>query len=435
MMKIKCSGLNNNFLGIVKNNDNYFYLKDFYPNEEGIYDESLKQITKLTKKSENRSKFTCPNYLRCGGCSCLTYDYKMQLDHKKDYVLSLFKKNNIKINKFDGILGMNNPLNYRHKIIASFKQSKSNKLVLGLYEESTHKVIPYEKCLLQNNRANEILKDILEIANKLKLQAADDKRGFLKHVLLRIGYKSKEVLVCIITKDEFFPGRKEFLKELLSKNKDIKTVVQNYNFRDTSVVLGEKEKVLYGLGYITDYIDKYQFRISSKSFYQVNPEQMINLYNKAIEIADLKPKYNVLDAYSGISTISILASKKCNMVISCENNKMAYMDAKKNGLLNHINNIDFVNMDATNFINDCYLNKVFFDCIFMDPPREGSTNKFLKNLIKINPKKIVYISCNPETLVRDINVLKDNYNVLYLKLYDMFPMTNHVETLCLLSRK
>lgn len=242
-------------------------------------------------------------------------------------------------------------------------------------------------------------------------------------------------MVVLVTKTEIFPGRNNFMKMLLARHPGITTVIQNINSKDTSAVLGNKEIVLHGKGYITDTLGGYQFKISSQSFYQINPKQTEVLYSTALKLANLSKTDVLLDAYSGVGTIGIFASSLVDKVISVELEKSAYLDAIQNAKLNKIKNIHFFNDDATKFLVNMAKRKEKVDVIIMDPPRSGSTLQFLNAVLMIKPKKIVYISCNPYTLVEDLQTLIKEYEISSIQPVDMFPQTNHVESVVCLTRK
>ena len=255
----------------------------------------------------------------------------------------------------------------------------------------------------------------------------EDKRsGIIRHVLIKTSNCYDEIMVVFVVNVENFKSQRNFINELLKQCPEITTIVENINSRDTNVILGEKEKILYGKGYIKDEICDLKFKISASSFFQVNPLQTEKLYNIAINKLNLNKEETLLDAYSGVGTIGLIASKYCKNVISVELNKSAHIDGIKNAKENNINNVYFVNDDASEYL---YKDSNQIDALIMDPPRKGSNEKFLQAIIDKKIKKIVYISCNPETLARDINYLKTYYNILSITPVDMFPMTSHVETI------
>ncbi len=386
-------------------------------------------LVKIIKESEYRIKPKCDSYMRCGSCKLRHVDYKYELELKKKYVENVYKKEGLKV-KVNPVIGMESPKNYRNKVIASFKTGKG-RIEYGMYEEDTHSVVYNPSCAIQNDLLNEILKTIKNAIESLKIRL-EDNGGVLRHVMLRIGVKTNEVLVCFVTNNEMFPARGELVKTITKAHKEIKTITQNINPRRTSVVFGDRERILYGPGYIEDILLSNRYRISTRSFYQVNPIQTEKLYNKAIELAEIEKNDVVLDCYSGIGTIALSVSKNAKEVKGVEIVRSAVQDAITNAKANGIKNARFYLDDAKDFM-DSYSGKV--DCVFIDPPREGSNPLFLNALMNLSPRRIVYISCNPQTQARDITILKKKYNISEVYPVDMFPRTVHVECIVLLQKK
>lgn len=311
---------------------------------------------------------------------------------------------------------------------------QEGKLVYGFYEEESHKIIPMKKCIVQTEKQNEIAKVIKDIMLEMKLKPYDEDRrmGLVRFVMIREAFSSGEILVTIVTNSEVFPGKNEFVKRLIKRCPYITSIVQNINTRKTSIILGDDERVLYGPGYIKDYLCGIIFKISSKTFYQINHEQTEKLYSKIKEYASLQGNEVVLDAYCGVGTIGMTLAKDCKKVIGVENNKQSVINARINASDNKIKNISFVLSDATEYIKEYNGEKI--DTLIMDPPRSGSTEVFLKAIENLKPKKIVYVSCEAKTLARDLTFLK-NYKIEKKCLVDMFVGTYHIETVVLLSLK
>jgi 23S rRNA (uracil1939-C5)-methyltransferase len=354
---------------------------------------------------------------------------------KKEMVLNNLKKENINVN-IENVYDTKNNFAYRNKMQVTFKMQK-NEVVCGFYEENTHKVINLETCLIHTNIQNEIARYLREIVIKLRLKPYDEDRqtGLIRHALIKEGFTSKQLMVVIVTSTEVFPARSEFVKMLRTKFPSITTIIQNINPRRTSIVLGEKERVLFGKGYIEDYLCDLKFKITSKSFFQVNPEQTHKLYNTVIDYANLTGTETLIDAYSGVGTIGMVLSKNAKQVISVESNKQAVMAAIENAKDNNIKNVRFICADATDFIVDIAKANEKIDILIMDPPRAGSTVDFLQAAIKLKPRKIVYVSCESSTLARDLKVLIKDYEIKRLSIVDMFCWTEHIESVCLLERK
>lgn len=414
-----------------------FLVPGLIPKEEAVVeiigkkdDYFLCQIQNITKASDNRIEPICP-YKSCGGCDYSHISYNAQLEYKTDYISVLFKEFNVKVNK---TLGMDDFLGSRHKVIATFGMKK-NKIISGIYEENSHKIVDITNCPIQNKEANDLIKEIKNIFTSLKIEPfnEDTGRGLVRHVYIRTGYYTREIMVVVVTASEIFPNRSVFVKKLLDFNPNIKTVVQNINSRKTSIVFGDKLRILYGDGYIKDSLLGLEFNISSQSFYQVNPKQTEVLYQEALRMANLNKNDIVFDAYCGIGTISLLAARKAKKVIGVEIVKDAIKDAINNAKMNNIKNAYFVCDDASNYLDEMAKNHQRIDCLFMDPPRKGSDYRFIKALKKIAPKRIIYISCGPDTQVRDLKMLIDMYKVEEVQPVDLFCQTHHVETVTLLT--
>lgn len=388
----------------------------------------------MQKEKINASEnMNCPVINKCGGCQIQHYSYEKQLEEKQRQVNILLDK----YCKVENIIGMDNPYYYRNKIHAVFDTDKKGNIISGVYEAGTHKVVNVDSCLIEDQRADNIIVTIRIMLKSFKIRPynEDTKVGLLRHVLIRTGHKSGEIMVVLVLASHIFPSKNNFIKALLKVHPEITTIVMNVNNKKTSMVLGEREQVLYGKGYIEDTLCNKVFRISPKSFYQINPIQTEILYGKAIELASLKGNEEVIDAYCGIGTIGIIASDHVKKVIGVELNRDAVKDAITNAKRNKVKNIFFYNKDAGEFMNQMAHEKQSADVVFLDPPRSGSTERFLDSMISIHPKRIVYISCNPVTLERDLSyIVKRGYEAKTAIPVDMFPGTEHVETVVLLSK-
>ena len=333
---------------------------------------------------------------------------------------------------------MENPYHYRNKVQAAFALDRHSNIISGVYQSSSHKIVPVTVCMTEDEKADEIIGTIRRLLKNFKLRPynEDTGRGFLRHVLVKRGFKSGQIMVVLVTGTRDFPKKKDFVATLLKIHPEITTVVQNVNNQKTSMVLGNRSEVLFGDGYITEQLGDFSFRISPKAFYQINPIQTEVLYNTTLEFAGLTGKETVIDAYCGTGTIGIFASPKAKKVVGVELNPDAVKDARVNAKLNSAENTEFYNADAGEFLADAASSNEKYDVVIMDPPRSGSTVKFLKSVVKLAPKTVVYVSCNPETLARDLMFLvRNGYKVKKIQPVDMFPHTNHVETVVLLSHK
>ena len=381
---------------------------------------------------EKERRIHCAFSEKCGGCDYAGMKYDNELAVKQKYIEELFGE----YVKVDDIVGMYRPIYYRNKVHAVVGLDDSRNVIAGTYEENSHRIVDTLDCMIEDSQCTDIIKDIKGLIASFKYQPYDEDagKGMIRHILLRKGFSTKEIMLVIVTAGVTFPSKNNFLKVLCEKHPEITTIVQNINDRRTSMVLGKRNIVLKGKGYIEDVLCGCRFRISPTSFYQINHQQTEKLYKKAIQLADISKNDTVIDAYCGIGTIGIVASKKAGKVIGVELNSEAVSDAKINASINNIKNVTFVNADAGDFLVE-YAKNAKADVVIMDPPRSGSTPEFLNSLLKIKPDRIVYISCGPDTQARDIKVLiKGGYKVTACQPFDLFPHTEHVETVVLLSQ-
>ena len=371
----------------------------------------------------------CEAFGRCGGCAYLNMDYKDQLERKCHYVQGLFGGI-----KAEPVIGMSDPMHYRHKVYSSFGMDQKKHLVSGLYEESTHKLVQVKNCLIQNETANRIICSVTDIASGMHIEAFDERtgRGVLRHLYIRVSHSTGKVLLVIIIGSRDLPGSKTFIHRIIEENPEVESIVLNWNNYYTSLVLGRREKVLYGNGFIEDELLGLKFQISSRSFFQVNPVQTETLYKTALQLAEIDSSKNVLDACCGIGTISLSAAGLAKSVTGVEIVPEAIQDAKHNAEINHISNIKFICADAEQFLKE---NSDYFHIAVLDPPRAGFSEEFLRLLAKKKPERIVYISCEPATQARDTKQLRKNgYLISKIQPVDMFPFTKHVECVTLMSR-
>lgn len=437
--KLKCIGVNDEGKGIIKLGKEKLYIPYLLEDETGdievFHTKKGTNAKLLNVQSPSKYRVTpkCPHFYKCGGCQIQHMSYEGQLEFKQNLVNNLLYKYG-KVNK---IIGMDNPYNYRNKIHFTLSYNAKRKIISGFYEENTHNVISVDKCIIQHNEGDKIIDTIrkLMVDFKIKPFDVDTGIGLFRHVLVKVGFKSNQVMCVIVASSPIFPSKNDFIKTLIKKHPEITTVVLNVNNRKTSMVLGTNEKVLYGKGYIEDELCGCKFQISPKSFYQINPIQTEKLYNKAIELANLTGQETVIDTYCGIGTIGIIASKHAKKVIGVELNKDAVKDAIQNAKINNISNTFFYNADSGDFMVDLANQNQKIDVVFMDPPRSGSDEKFLSSLTKLMPKTIIYVSCNPTTLERDLQYLTSKkYIVTTIQPVDMFPQTNHIETIVKLEK-
>ena len=376
----------------------------------------------------------CPLYKKCGGCQLQNLSYAEQLKFKQRKAEKLLGE----FAHVEPIIGMDEPYHYRNKVQAAFATARNGKIISGVYQSGTHSIVCVDSCLTEDRKADEIIVSIRNMLKSFRIQPYDERSGSgtLRHVLVKRGFKTNQIMVVLVTAGPIFPAKNNFVKALRKEHPDITTIVHNINPYQTSLVLGERENVLYGTGKIEDELCGLTFRISPRSFYQINPVQTEVLYNTAMEYAGMTGNEKVIDAYCGIGTIGLVASKRAGEVIGVELNRDAVHDAISNAKRNGIKNVRFFCDDAGEFMLGMAQDGEKADIVFMDPPRAGSDECFLSSLVTLAPKKIVYISCNPETQQRDLRFLtKRGYKVEKIQPVDMFPHTNHVETVVLLSHK
>ena len=376
----------------------------------------------------------CSVSKKCGSCQYQGVPYKEQLAAKQKKMNKLLGK----FGKVKPIIGMDDPFYYRNKVHAVFDRDRKGNIICGTYEAKTHKVVPVEECMIEDKISQEIIRTIRDMLKSFKIKTYDEDTGYglLRHVLVRRGFSTGEIMVVLVVGSPVFPSKNNFVKALQKKYPQITTVVLNVNDKKTSMVLGERDIVLYGKGFIRDTLCGCTFRISPQSFYQVNPVQTEILYKTAIEYAGLGRKETVIDAYCGIGTIGLVAAKRAKNVIGVELNPDAVRDAKINAKENKITNARFYQGDAGEFMEKMAENGEHADIVFMDPPRTGSDKKFMSSVVKLDPAKIVYISCGPETLARDLEYFtKHGYDVKKIQPVDMFSFTDHCETVCLLGKR
>ena len=379
-------------------------------------------------------KKVCPHAKKCGGCQLLNLSYPEQLLHKQRTVIRLLGK----FCRVEDIIPSPQIYHYRNKAQYAFAVGAGGKTVSGVYQSSTHRVVAVSDCLLTSPVADSIVSTVKKLMQSFKIKPYNEKtgQGLIRHILIKNGIKSGEVMVVLVTASPVFPKKRAFVNALLSRHGEITTVVQNVNGAFTSMVLGGREEVLYGTGKIREQLCGLTFNISPKSFYQINPYATEILYGKALEFADFKGSENILDAYCGTGTIGLIASGGVKSVTGVEINPDAVKNARENARLNGIENAVFYAEDAGKFMVSAAKAGQKFDAVIMDPARAGCDKAFLSSLVKLAPEKAVYVSCNPQTLARDLLYLsKNGYKVKKIQPVDMFPHTDHVETVVQLVRK
>ncbi len=396
------------------------------------------KILEIEKKSKFRQEIDCATYKRCGGCDLRHIKYEQTLKMKQNAVQALVNKtlkNKIEVKE---TLGMENPFFYRNKAQYPVGVNKDRKPIIGVFANRTHEVIPIKNCLIQNPKSEAIAKFILEFIKEKNISIYNEKtgRGLFRHIVIKVGIKTNEIMCIFVINGKKFPYEDELVEKLKQNYPEIKTIVKNINMKNTNVILGQENINLYGNGYIEDVLGEYKFKISPLSFYQVNPKQAEKLYNLGIEMAKVSKEDTVFDLYCGIGTISLFIAKYAKKVYGVEIVEQAIKDAKQNAKINNIENVQFIAGDTKIVLEDLIYKKgIIADIVIFDPPRKGLDNNSINNILKIKPKKIVYISCNPATLIRDLALFEKLYEVKTIIPVDMFPFTKHVECVSLLCLK
>lgn len=397
------------------------------------------KIIEIIEKSEDRVlENDCDTYTRCGGCSLRHIKYNETLNMKKDMVQNLVNKELDGEVQVNNVVGMESPEYYRNKLQYPIGKDKNNKVVMGVFAGRSHDVIKTDHCLIQNKKSQEVANFIYQYIFKNNLSVYDEikKAGLLRHLVIKIGIKTNEIMCIFVVNGIELPGKDDLVQRLVQKFPEIKTILLNRNTKNTNVILGKNNTILYGEGYIYDRLDEYEFKISPLSFYQTNPIQTEKLYHLAMEEANLNKGDIVLDLYCGIGTIGILTSRYVKKVYGIEIIEEAINDAKENAKINKIQNIEFIVGDVENTLDKLMKKeRILPSVIFVDPPRKGLEKNAIDNILKIEAKKVIYISCNPKTMVRDLKDLKEKYNIKSVTPVDMFPYTSHIECVTLLTLK
>ena len=394
------------------------------------------KIVNIIKKSENRKESDCATYKRCGGCSLRHMTYEHTLKLKRQVVQNLVNKGLKEKVEVLETIGMENPYNYRNKAQYPVGLNSDGQPEVGVFAQRTHTIIPIQTCLIQTEISQKIAKTIIDFVKEKNIQVYDEEnqKGLLRHIVIKVGKYTNQVMCILVLNDSKFDQEQELVKLLCEKYPEIKTIVKNINNKNTNVILGKENINLYGNGYIEDKLGEYIFKISPMSFYQVNPVQAEILYTTAINQADLDKNDILFDLYCGIGTIGISASKYVNKVYGIEIVPQAIEDAKENAKINDVKNIEFICGDVEVAFDELInKEKIVPSAIIVDPPRKGLDNKTVENIAKIKPAKLVYISCNPATMVRDLAKLEEIYNIKTIQPVDMFPWTNGVESITILE--
>lgn len=396
------------------------------------------KIVEIIEKSQARQDVDCNTYKRCGGCNLRHVKYEETLKMKQNAVQSLVNKtlkNKLQVKE---TVGMENPLHYRNKAQYPIGINKQGEPVIGVFANRTHEVIPIDNCLIQNKKSEEIAKFIIEFIKEKNISIYDEKtgKGLVRHIVTKVGIKTGEIMCVIVINGHKIPNENELVENLKTRYPEIKAIVKNINMKNTNVILGQENINLYGNGYIEDILGEYKFKISPLSFYQVNPVQAEKLYNLGVSMAEITKNDVVFDLYCGIGTISLFMSKFAKKVYGIEIVEEAVKMAKENAQNNNVSNTEFFAGDVEIVLDDLINNKgLKADVVMFDPPRKGLDKKSIDNILNIRPKKIVYISCNPATLIRDLADFENEYDIKTIIPVDMFPYTSHVECVAVMCIK
>ncbi len=402
------------------------------------------KIQEIIQTSTSRTDPDCATYKRCGGCSLRHIEYKQTLKIKQQMVQNLVNKMLDEKIQVKETIGMDNPYHYRNKVQFPVGLDKNGQPSLGIFAKRTHEIIPIKTCLIQNETAQNIAKSIFEICikNQVSVYQEQKQQGLIRHIIIKVGLRTNEYMCILVLNGKKLKNasgeviENKLVEELTKQFPQIKTIIINTNTKNTNVILGEENRTIYGEGYITDKLGEFNFKISPFSFYQVNPIQAEKLYTIGVQSANISKQDTVFDLYCGIGTISLFMSKYAKKVYGIEIVKEAIQMAKENASNNNITNTEFIAGDVEQTLEDLISNKkIIPDIILVDPPRKGLDKNTIQNIQKITPKKLIYISCNPSTLMRDLQQLQEQYKITQIQPLDMFPFTSHVECVTVLNLK
>ena len=398
------------------------------------------KIVRILETSKDRTDIDCATYQRCGGCDLRHMTYENTLNLKREIVQSLVNKGLKNKVAVEDTIGMDNPYNYRNKAQYPVGIDKNGDPAVGVFAQRTHTIIPIENCMIQTEISQDIAKTIINFIKEKNISVYNEEKqtGLVRHIVIKVGKYTNQVMCILVVKSRDYNSQidTELVDLLRRKYPEIKTIIKNINTQNTNVILGKENINIYGDGYIEDKLGEYTFKISPMSFYQVNPVQAEVLYNTAIEAAKLTKEDILFDLYCGIGTIGIFASKYVKQVYGIEIVPQAISDAIENAKINNIKNAEFI-VGNVEFAFDELINKkqIIPTAIIVDPPRKGLDDKTIQNILKIKPEKLVYISCNPATMVRDLGKMEEVYNIIKIQPVDMFPFTKHVECCSVLYLK
>ena len=438
-MKVKAVDYAHDGRGVVKTGKDLIFVPNLMIGEEADLEITIKksnysigEVKTYLSLSKDRVTPPCVYYQQCGGCQLqhMHYEHQLQMKHKRvSDALNHIAKLYVPVQP---VVSSASPLLYRNKIQMAFANSKDG-LIAGFYQAKTKKVLDIKTCLIEHEDGNEVIQTLKTLLDSYHVKAYDPvtKKGWIKHAVVKKGIETKELMLIIISQEPGFKKESQVISALRSNHPNIKTIIHQVN-PSIYKVIGDTDRVIYGEGFIHDQLGEFTFKIRPQSFYQVNPPQAKKLYDIALDLAHITKNETVLDAYSGVGTISLFAARKAKHVTGVEVISDAVSDATYNATLNHIENVDFVCSEVESFMLE---NKKHFDVVIVDPPRDGLQSSFIEAVMEMKPKKMVYISCEPSSLARDLKQLKTLFNVKKVVPVDMFSQTYHVENIVLLSLK
>lgn len=433
-----CRYVDHNGKGHISYNNKDLAFNNLLTQEKARIDINNQKVIQILEPSKDRVLPLCEKYNECGGCQLMHMSFKGQQAFKTKVLKETFQPlNKMMTCQIEDCEMAQDPLYYRNKIQMPVTISKNRQTLIGFYKEGTIDIIEKDDCFIQAKIGQKVLKEIRDLIKQYKVQPFDwkTKRGTLKYILIRYGFTTNELMVVFVTNGPQFNFRKQFVTRLTKEIPEIKTIVQNINNRKDHLVLDRQENIWFGKGYIVDYIGDVKFFISSKSFYQINPPQVKKLYDCVKDYASLTGKETVIDAYCGVGTIGLYLAKQAKMVYGVELIVSAIDDAKKNAKLNKIENAHFQVGDASEYMVKLAKAKRAVDVVVVDPPRSGCTPELIKSVMQLNPKRFIYVSCNIETQVRDLQLMMNSgYKITKMQGFDLFPNTYHIESVVLLEK-
>ncbi len=443
-LTIKRLGINGEGVGYFKRQ--VVFVPGALPGEEVVVEATKvhpkfveAKIKNIRKESEFRVQPLCPVYEECGGCQLQHLDYSQQLKEKRDIVIQSFERHTkLPINQLDirETMGMENPWNYRNKSQFQVGQ-KDGKVLAGLYGINSHHLVHIDQCAVQHSKTNKAIGTVRKILQKLQIPIYSEKskKGIVRTVVARVGIQTGELQIVLITAKKELPKKEQIIEEIKKRLPEVKSIMQNINGEKTSLIFGDETVNLGGEDFIQETLGDLSFELSARTFFQLNPEQTVKLYNEVKEAAQLTGMEKVVDAYCGVGTIGLWVADQAGEIRGMDVIPESIEDAKKNAARHGIKHAQYVTGKAEVVLPKWAKEGWTPDVVIVDPPRTGLDQQLLETLLKVKPKRIVYVSCNPSTLAKDINVLAPQYNVEYIQPVDMFPQTSHCEAVSLLERK